>query len=265
MIDRAGFEAAVKAGNVLPVCRFARPWLERELSRFGLAVKEFSCYHFYGEHNAENDPMNTLDPEKRKLARDAFYLCERSAGGETLDGESPAQGKITYLQYYYLKNGTADLANLPPEQTPETCGPYGRKVLEDIGVSQGFLYGAGLHFPARRYTSEDLGLSREGLPIRASHAILTVYPQSSVCQVSVCLCLEETAVRNFIWLHQIQTNKAPLFRRGAEEVSTKFGLNSSYSDILTGIILFFIIGCEFFINYEVHFNRRRGAKKEEAE
>ncbi len=53
--------------------------------------------------------------------------------------------------------------------------------------------------------------------------------------------------------------------RGAEEVSTKFGLNSSYSDILTGIILFFIIGCEFFINYEVHFNRRRGAKKEEAE
>ena len=42
--------------------------------------------------------------------------------------------------------------------------------------------------------------------------------------------------------------------RGAEEVSTKFGLNSSFSDIITGIILFFIIGCEFFINYKVRFN-----------
>ena len=42
--------------------------------------------------------------------------------------------------------------------------------------------------------------------------------------------------------------------RGAEEVSTKFGLNSSFSDILTGIILFFLIGCEFFINYHVKVN-----------
>ena len=46
---------------------------------FEAAVREFSCYHFFGEHNAENDPMNTLDPEKRKLARDAFYLCARGA------------------------------------------------------------------------------------------------------------------------------------------------------------------------------------------
>ena len=31
--------------------------------------------------------------------------------------------------------------------------------------------------------------------------------------------------------------------RGAGEISTAFGLNHSYADILTGIILFFIIGC----------------------
>lgn len=41
--------------------------------------------------------------------------------------------------------------------------------------------------------------------------------------------------------------------RGAEEVSTKFGLNSSFTDIITGIILFFIIGCEFFIQYKLNF------------
>ena len=48
--------------------------------------------------------------------------------------------------------------------------------------------------------------------------------------------------------------------RGASEISTAFGLNRSFSDILTGIILFFIIGCEFFINYKVQF--RSSGKKD---
>ncbi len=48
--------------------------------------------------------------------------------------------------------------------------------------------------------------------------------------------------------------------RGAGEISTAFGLNHSYSDILTGIILFFIIGCEFFISYRIQF--RKKAEKE---
>ena len=39
--------------------------------------------------------------------------------------------------------------------------------------------------------------------------------------------------------------------RGAGEISTNFGLNQSFADILTGIILFFIIGCEFFISYKI--------------
>ncbi|MBQ0026282.1 MAG: ABC transporter permease [Lachnospiraceae bacterium] len=49
--------------------------------------------------------------------------------------------------------------------------------------------------------------------------------------------------------------------RGAAEISSTFGLNQAFGDILTGIILFFILGCEFFINYHVHFNKP--AKKEE--
>ena len=42
--------------------------------------------------------------------------------------------------------------------------------------------------------------------------------------------------------------------RGASEVSLRQGLNESFSEIHTGIILFFIIGCEFFLNYKVHFH-----------
>ena len=48
--------------------------------------------------------------------------------------------------------------------------------------------------------------------------------------------------------------------RGASEISSTFGLNQSFSDILTGIILFFIIGSEFFITYQV--SLRKSGKKE---
>ena len=48
--------------------------------------------------------------------------------------------------------------------------------------------------------------------------------------------------------------------RGASEISSVFSLNHSFSDILTGIILFFIIGCEFFINYQVSI-RKSGGKE----
>lgn len=45
------------------------------------------------------------------------------------------------------------------------------------------------------------------------------------------------------------------FERGASQISTDFGLNKDFSDILTGIVLFFIIGCEFFINYQIKFTK----------
>lgn len=48
--------------------------------------------------------------------------------------------------------------------------------------------------------------------------------------------------------------------KGANEISTVFRLNQSFSDIMAGIILFFIIGSEFFINYRVVF---RHSQKEE--
>lgn len=40
-------------------------------------------------------------------------------------------------------------------------------------------------------------------------------------------------------------------QRGAGQVSTDFRLPSAISDIVTGIILFFIIGCEFFLQYKI--------------
>ncbi len=49
--------------------------------------------------------------------------------------------------------------------------------------------------------------------------------------------------------------------RGAGEISSVFSLNESFADILTGIILFFIIGSEFFVRYKLSFRRSRKENK----
>lgn len=51
-------------------------------------------------------------------------------------------------------------------------------------------------------------------------------------------------------------------QKGAIEISTIYGLNDSFSEIITGIIIFFIIGSEFFVNYTIKFKKsRKGADK----
>ncbi len=44
-------------------------------------------------------------------------------------------------------------------------------------------------------------------------------------------------------------------QEGTIQIAADYGLNESSSDIITGILLFFLIGCEFFINYRVSFRR----------
>ena len=50
-------------------------------------------------------------------------------------------------------------------------------------------------------------------------------------------------------------------RKGAGEIAQTFRLSDNISDIVTGIILFFIIGSEFFIGYKINF--RKKAEKED--
>jgi len=51
------------------------------------------------------------------------------------------------------------------------------------------------------------------------------------------------------------------FSRGASDIATNFKLNTSFADILIGIIIFFLIGCEFFIRYKLSF-RSNSAKED---
>lgn len=47
--------------------------------------------------------------------------------------------------------------------------------------------------------------------------------------------------------------------KGSGQIASDFGLNESAAEVITGVILFFILGCEFFVNYQLKF---RKSKKE---
>ena len=44
---------------------------------------------------------------------------------------------------------------------------------------------------------------------------------------------------------------------GSKQLTSDFGISSSIADIITGIILLFIIGCEFFLQYRIVLNKNR--------
>ena len=48
--------------------------------------------------------------------------------------------------------------------------------------------------------------------------------------------------------------------KGAVQIASQFGLNDYVSEMITGIILFFILGCEFFINYKLIFRSKKEAE-----
>ncbi|MBQ8029133.1 MAG: ABC transporter permease [Clostridia bacterium] len=59
-------------------------------------------------------------------------------------------------------------------------------------------------------------------------------------------------------LYMILTSFLVVFlEKGAGQVSTDFRLPEAISDIVTGIILFFIIGCEFFLQYKILSTKKR--------
>ena len=68
-----------------------------------------------------------------------------------------------------------------------------------------------------------------------------------------------TWLAKFNPLYMIMTAFLIIFlEAGASEVVSKFSgsLNGSYADILTGIVLFFIIGSEFFLRYQIKIHKK---------
>lgn len=199
--DLAGFENAMDREGVLPVCLFAKPWMTDFLEKHGLTVHAFRAYHFQGETDFARDRENNGSPEKLKSARDALYLCRRAEEGET---SLTASGKVCFMQYFTLDGRTHPAGD-------ETDGFAAEGIRQEFQNAENFLHGGKLHFPADRFFVGDLSIALRDIPILNAHAVVSVYREFGVCQVSVCLTVGDTAPDNLVYLHQIQTSTAPLF------------------------------------------------------
>jgi ABC-type uncharacterized transport system permease subunit len=69
------------------------------------------------------------------------------------------------------------------------------------------------------------------------------------------------------WLSQFNTVVMVIFsflliflQKGAVQIASQFGLSEYVSSIITGIILFFLLGSEFFVNYQVKFRGKKVAE-----
>lgn len=53
-----------------------------------------------------------------------------------------------------------------------------------------------------------------------------------------------------------------LLNAGASQISQDFGVNNALPNVIIGIVLFFIIGSEFFINFEIHLSHHESSERE---
>lgn len=51
-----------------------------------------------------------------------------------------------------------------------------------------------------------------------------------------------------------------ILKKGSNTIQTNFKIPASASEVLTGMILFFMLGCEFFINYRLIFRKQKKAE-----
>ena len=70
------------------------------------------------------------------------------------------------------------------------------------------------------------------------------------------------------WLAQFNSVVMVIFsfllvflQKGAQAIASTYNLSKEVSEIITGIILFFLLGSEFFVNYTVHFRGKKVEKK----
>jgi simple sugar transport system permease protein len=52
-------------------------------------------------------------------------------------------------------------------------------------------------------------------------------------------------------------------QKGAGEIASNLGLNSSVGEVLTGIMILFIVSSDFFVNYSIHIRKKERKEKQE--
>ncbi len=143
---------------------------------------------------------------------------------------------VMYIYLKYSKQGYEIAVVGESEKTARYIGVNVKKVIIRTMLISGVLCGiAGLLLVA----GTDHTITRDTAAGRGFTAIMVSW------------------MAQFNPLYMLLTSFLIVFmQQGASEITTKFGLNESFSEILTGIIIFFIIGSEFFIRYSIKLGKK---------
>ena len=89
-------------------------------------------------------------------------------------------------------------------------------ILADIKTAEDFLHGGNLTFPCYRYLWQGVECSVPGIRLYDSHVLVTLYHDSSVCQVGLHFTAEVESPKDLVYLRQ---------RFGSPEAITSEGLS----------------------------------------
>ncbi len=194
-----------------------------------------------------------------------------------------ASGIVAYFLVKWTPSGSSVLGELKTGHLPQIIHPYFLIILAVIVVT--FLVFIYQNFTKQGYELSVVGESENTaryIGINVKKVIIrTMLISGAICGIAGFLIvagldhsITETTVggRGFTaimvsWLAKfnplvmiLTAAFVTFLDQGASQISTAFNIDSSFPDMVVGIVLFFIIGCEFFINYKLKF--RSMTKKE---
>ena len=186
----------------------------------------------------------------------------------------------TYLVAYFLviwvKNGSSSLGKLKHGKLPTFGNDYLLIILIVLALAVGlYIY---LNYTKQGYeinvvgesvrTAQYIGINEKKVIIR------TMLVSGALCGVAgylIAAGLDQTVTADSAggqgftgimvsWLAKfnplamiLTAGLIQLLNQGAAQISQDFDVSGAFPNVIVGIILFFIIGSEFFINYEIRF------------
>lgn len=199
---------------------------------------------------------------------------------------------VSYFLVIWVPNGSSSLPKLKYGKLPTVGGhDYLLIILVILALTIGlYIY---LNYSKHGYEINVVGESVRtakyvGINVRKV-IIRTMFLSGVLCGLTgylIAAGLDQTVTTNSVggqgftaimvsWLGNfnplfmiITSGLIQILSQGAAQISQDFNVSGALPEVITGIILFFIIGSEFFIRYQLHFrghgshgkNGRRGAK-----
>ncbi len=207
------FDDVFSRGDELPVRMFSRNTIESLTSNKNLTLSTCLCYHFKG-HNSPKQDADANNQGNTEAARDIMYIFKKQ---ETL-----IDANIAYRYNFSISGVSSDISSQRRNFKQLIKDKFGNAVfldddnycsdpvLRDLSICQGFLHGDGLPFECQRAIIRDYKLSFEGFDVIDSGVLISFFPETLTCQLSVNLSIRNTSIDSLIYMRHVQSNGAKM-------------------------------------------------------